>query len=401
MLDGSSFALSEVAKPAASAPGEEVAIALTMTAPEKPGRDYRSRWALQDPEGNVFGSLYAEITVIPASVVGSGVHHADMAFVADHTIPDDTRLPEGETFHKQWRVRNTGARHWGDSFRLVFVEGDLTMARGVASHIVPTTGRDEEVILTVPMVAPSVREGRPTTYQSLWRLQDDRGTFFGAPIWARIISFPSDLNATLGRFDDPAGWYSQLDQRWHEEPLGHGQQTIGAWGCLLTCHAMMLTAYGLPFTPLELNRRLRDFGDNGFHGSNVQFAAPTLLHSGLTKGRNVRSWPDSDIPWSEWTGQNPIARIDQALAAGHIVLAQVDRAPNNAYYHSSAEQHWVILVSRTPDGSDYLILDPITPADQLHNHPISLMRKYGNPAPSRPHEENLRHAIKSALIYRA
>ena len=400
MLDGQSFALAEVAAPAAAEPGQEVEIALTMTAPEQPGRNYRSRWELRDPEGKTFGSLYAEITVVPASPVGSGAQHADMAFVADHTIPDDTRFSEGETFRKQWRVRNTGARQWGDGFRLVFVEGDLAMARGVAAHMVPTARRNDEVILTVPMVAPIARDGQATTYQSLWRLQDDRGNFFGTSIWARIISLPSGLNATMGRFGDPAGWYSQLDARWQGDRLGHGQQTIGAWGCLLTCQAMMLTACGLPVAPPELNERLRTLGTNGFRGSDVQFVAPTHVLPGLTQGKNVRSWPDADIPWTQWTGENPIVRIDQALAAGHVVMAQVDRAPNNAYYHSNTEQHWVILVSRTPDGSDYLILDPMTPAGQLHNQPISLMRKYGNAAPSRPHEENLRHAIKSALIYR-
>ena len=401
MVSRTSFPLAEVASPDAPSPGQEVAITLTMTAPPQAGRIYRSRWELRAPDGEAFGHLYAEITTVPGSTVGSGAHHADMTFVADHTVPDDTRFAEGETFRKQWRVRNTGARKWGDGFRLVFVEGNLPMGRGVASHMVPQTSKGEEVILTVPMVAPLAQNGQPTTYQSLWRLQDDRGNFFGSALWARIISLPAAGNSALGRFGDPAGWYSQLDPRWQAEQLGHGQQTIGAWGCLLVCQAMMLTACGLPITPSQLNQRLRVLGSSGFQGSNVQFVAPTLLLGSLEQGRNFRSWASPDIPWTEWDeGIDPIARIDQALAAGHIVFAQVDREPNNAFYHSNTEQHWVILVTRTPDGDDYLMLDPMTSPTQLRSQPVSLMLKYGNPAPSRPHTENLRNAIKSALIYR-
>jgi murein DD-endopeptidase MepM/ murein hydrolase activator NlpD len=399
MAGKKSYALGEVATSLPAKPGADVTITLPLTAPERHGRVYTSRWQLRDANNRAFGHLYAEITVVPASTVGTGAQHADMAFVADHTVPDDTRVPEGRSFLKQWRVRNTGARQWGDGFRLVFVEGDLQMAAGIASHVVPVARREDEVILSVPMVAPAARNNTATTYSSLWRLQDDRGDFFGTPIWARIVSQPGDVVTPLGRFADPTGWYSQLDPQWADETLGSGQQTIGAWGCLTTCYAMMLTAYGLRVTPADLNRRFRQLGEDGFRGSDVQFNAPPRLLGGLTLGRNLRSWPTPEVPWTEWTGEDPIARIDKAIAAGYTVLAQVDRAPNNAFYHSNTEQHWVILVARTPDGSDYLMLDPITPAGQLQNQPLSLMRKYGNPAPSRPHEENLRHAIKSALIY--
>ncbi|MDT8304766.1 MAG: NBR1-Ig-like domain-containing protein [Anaerolineae bacterium] len=399
MADKKSYALDEVATPVPAAPGSEAVITLPLTAPEQHGRVYTSRWQLRDAAGKAFGHLYAEITAVPASTVGTGVQHADMAFIADHTIHDDTRIPEGKSFLKQWRVRNTGARQWGDGFRLVFVEGDLQMAAGIASHVVPVAKRGDEVILSVPLVAPVARHNLATTYSSLWRLQDDRGDFFGTPIWARIVSQPGDVVSPLGRFADPTGWYSQLDPQWAEETLGTGRQTIGAWGCLMTSYAMMLTSYGLRVTPADLNRRFRQLGEDGFRGSDVQFNAPPRLLTGLSLGRNLRSWPSPELSWTEWTGEDPIARIDKALANGYTVLAQVDRAPNNAFYHANTEQHWVILVTRTPDGADYLMLDPISPVGQLQNQPLSLMRKYGSPAPSRPHEENLRHAIKSALIY--
>jgi hypothetical protein len=73
--------------------------------------------------------------------------------------------------------------------------------------------------------------------------------------------------------------------------------------------------------------------------------------------------------------------------------------PNNSLYDSNIEQHWVILVKRTPSGDDYLILDPVIPAEQVLDQPRSLMVKYGNRMAGRSNEENLRHALKSALVY--
>lgn len=80
-------------------------------------------------------------------------------------------------------------------------------------------------------------------------------------------------------------------------------------------------------------------------------------------------------------------------------MAQVDTKPNNGLYDSNMEQHWVVIVKRTPGGDDYLILDPIIRADAVQSQPLSLMTKYGNRIPSETHEVNLRNAIKSTLVY--
>jgi hypothetical protein len=272
------------------------------------------------------------------------------------------------------------------------------MARGVSSHIVPTAAKGEEVVLTVPMTAPAAVGGRPTTYQSSWRLQDDRGNFFGKPIWAKIIATASGQQTAFDLFSNPAGWYSQKDPQWSDHQLGHGQQSIGSWGCLMTCFAMMLTAYGRSTNPAELNQELK--GNEtalGFNGSSVQFIAPTAVLPGLRQGRNLRSWAQPEVPVTVWQdGADPIQRIDLALAAGQAVIAQVDFQPID----SNIDQHWVIIVQRTPGGDDYLIVDPIVPADQVSDQPRSLMRKYGRADASQSNEVNLRNAIKSALIYR-
>jgi hypothetical protein len=238
-------------------------------------------------------------------------------------------------------------------------------------------------------------------------LQDDHGAFFGDPVWVKIVTTPglppvdgAPAGTALGRLlNDPASWYSQLDPRWSNVVVGHGLQNMGAWGCLLTCMAMALTAYGARFNPAELNERLKTEGDAGFRGSNVEFRAPLVVSPSLKPIRNLRSFEEPVIPFTDWTGEDNIARIDRALAAGFVVLAQVDMKPNNSLYDSNIEQHWVILVKRTPAGDDYLILDPVVPAEQVLDQPRSLMVKYGNRQGGLSNEENLRRAIKSALIY--
>ena len=409
MMSATEFDLRSVAAPTPVPSGGETEIRLTMTAPAQFGRVYRSRWQLRDPGGVAFGHLFAEITVIPAPP-SAAARPAAMTFLRDQTIPDGTAFVSGADFHKQWAVRNAGERHWGSGFRLVFVQGDAQMARGVTAHVVPEARPGDEVILSIPMTAPPARDGRQTPYSSLWRLQDDRGAFFGDPVWAKIVTTPgvvavdgqppANAGTALGRLlNDPSAWYSQLNPAWSGINVGHGPQRIEAWGCLMSCMAMALTAYGARFNPAELNERLKREGNNGFIGSNVQFIAPTLALTGMRQGANLRSFADSPIDFTVWTGEDPLARIDRNLAAGTIVLAQVDTRPNDGLFNSNIEQHWVIIVKRTPALDDYLILDPVVPADQVRDQPRSLMLKYGNRVAGRSNDENLRHAIKSTLVY--
>lgn len=407
MTTTTSFDLAAVASPMPVAPGGETEIVLNLTAPEQFGRIYRSNWQMRDPQDNAFGHFYIEITVIPAppSAAARSVH---ATFVADHSVADFTPFAAGTDFNKQWLVRNTGGRQWGSGFRLVFVQGDEAMARGVMAHIVPVAKPGEEVVLTVPMTTPAARNGLPTLYQSTWRLQDDRGATFGDPLWVKIHATPGQSavdgqpsgGTPLSRLlNDPSAWYSQLDPRWAKTPVGHGQQRIESWGCLLTCMAMALTAHGARFTPAELNERLKTEGNDGFVGANVQFRGPTKVLTGLRQGENVQTFERSPVSAAVWTGEDQIKRIDRNLAAGAIVLAQVDTQPNNGQYDSNIEQHWVILVQRTPGGDDYLMLDPVVPAGKAGEQPKSLMLKYGSRQPGRSHEDNLREAIKSTLVY--
>ena len=381
-----------------AAPGETAVFTLNLTAPERDGRIYRSFWQIRDPQGEAFAHFYVDITVVPAPPVGTSARTPDMAFVADQTIPDFEQIVAGTDFNKQWRVKNTGTRQWGDGFHLVYVEGDFEMGRSNASHVVPVAKPGDEVILTVPMTAPQGKQGN---VYSVWRLKDDRGNFFGDPLWAKIVvttavSDPVTATTPLSRLlADPSMWYSQVDPRWRGDQLGYGRKTIGTWGCLMTCMAMALSAYGTRLNPQELNQKLKNMPSNqgGYkqNSSVTQFDAPAFV-GGLRFNNNVQSWPDKDVPWARWTGENPISRIDQALARGYIVVAQVDTRLNTAV----VDQHWVVIIKRS--GDDYQIIDPLTPPNAA-NRITSLKARYMNHIPSESAETNLRNAIISTMVY--
>lgn len=89
------------------------------------------------------------------------------AFVADVTIPDNTKLEKGQDFTKTWRVKNTGSEAWPANTVLAFSgEGtQLAAVKEVAVGKVVEPG--QEVQIDVPMKAPA-EDG---TYRSIWTLK--------------------------------------------------------------------------------------------------------------------------------------------------------------------------------------------------------------------------------------
>jgi uncharacterized protein affecting Mg2+/Co2+ transport len=106
----------------------------------------------------------------------------NLAFVADVTIPDDTRIPGGTTFTKTWRVRNTGNVAWTNGFKLVHVKGEAmtnNRERGV-----PTVAPGQEAEISIEFTAPT----RPGVYFTDWQLRDAQGNLFGDVLFTRIIA---------------------------------------------------------------------------------------------------------------------------------------------------------------------------------------------------------------------
>lgn len=383
-----SYALEEVASKATVNPGENVEISLEMTAPVTPNRRYFTDWQLKDPQGGLFGDIIwlRLVTTAPLPkaeekpVTGSaGVNNSK--YIDDHKIPDGTPIQEGTSFTKQWVVKNNGDLPWTSAYRLVWVGGESRMA-GAMSHLVPAAQPGEEVVLSVPMIAPPAR---PEAYTSSWRIHDEQNQAFGDTFWVKIQS-----TANVDGFGIRP--YSQNDPQWKTHKLGHGPKTLGEFGCLLSCMSMMLTGFGETYTPLSLNNVLltRPAGQ-GFDGSNVYFLAPAYLIDHIKFYDNWMPLPNTGATFAKHDA-NLLSRIDQEITAGQAVILQVDTDPTDPYTYGT-EQHWVFALAK--QGNDYLVLDP------TDGRPVSLLTRYGYPGRNQPSEQALKETIKSALIFRS
>jgi hypothetical protein len=134
--------------------------------------------------------------------------------------------------------------------------------------------------------------------------------------------------------------YSQMDPRWKDDSLGlDNSTTIGKFGCLLTCMAMVADGFGNDVTPQSLNEKMKVAG--GFQGALVM---PAVLPNVLPGVRYHKYIQCKNPP-------APIADIDATLDAGLPVIVEVDYSPA-----PGMQNHWIVLYDR--QGDDYLIQDP-------------------------------------------
>lgn len=108
---------------------------------------------------------------------------ADADFVADITIPDNTRIERRTPFVKTWRVRNSGSCVWENNVALVFLRGERMNAP--ASVPVAVTAPGATADISVAFVSPD----RPGVYTSTWQLRSPQGILFGKPVFA-VIQVP-------------------------------------------------------------------------------------------------------------------------------------------------------------------------------------------------------------------
>ena len=93
------------------------------------------------------------------------------AFVTDVTIPDGTKLKNGETFTKTWRIRNDGTCDWPEDTVLVFTQGSKlgTPDTVQVGKVVTGTRVDISVQLTSP--------DQYGNYTGIWQLHSSEGNF--------------------------------------------------------------------------------------------------------------------------------------------------------------------------------------------------------------------------------
>jgi len=149
---------------------------------------------------------------------------------------------------------------------------------------------------------------------------------------------------------------SQQDPRWKGKNLGQEQITIGKFGCLLTCMAMVANRYGADETPASLNDKMLAAG--GFMGALL---IPSVMPRAVPQVRFVKYIPCADQP-------APMAEIDATLVAGKPLIVEVDYSPA-----AGLQNHWVVIYEKK--GEDYLIRDPWPYPPETKE--VSLTQRYG------------------------
>ncbi len=381
--------------------GDTADITMPFTAPARAITAY-SDFRFKDPQGNLFGNII--FVRINAKDIGtSGI--LDATAVSDVTIPDDTKMQPGTKFTKTWLVRNTGTQAWGDGFTLRPIKGNAMTNQ--TSVPVPAAQPGQEVQLSVEMVAPT----QGGMHYGDWKIHDPDGNPFGDIMWTRIIVFgaaqvqvsvttsggsnsgtatltvstgtapqvtASSGSATLTvtssmpsasapanpyaniQLQAAAPFFSQRDPRWANNRLGNSSsQTIGTWGCQMTCNAMFAAFKGNDIDPGRMNSIMwnQRIYVQGFY-TPWNAAAQVFPNVNFVRFINY-----------DQRTQQITQLIDQHLAQGLPVLVNVDNNPRTAY--NTGEQHWVLVVHR--NGDDYLMNDPA----EMEPGVTSLMQRYG------------------------
>ena len=124
----------------------------------------------------------------PTSGLAQGCDNS--AFVSDITIPDNTNMTPGQTFTKTWAVQNSGTCAWSTSYKLMFVFG--TALDGTSVAIPQSVAPGAQTQISVNLVASAT----PGKYTSNWKLQNDKGQYFGTYLTVVINVLPATATST-------------------------------------------------------------------------------------------------------------------------------------------------------------------------------------------------------------
>lgn len=119
-------------------------------------------------------------------------------------------------------------------------------------------------------------------------------------------------------------WYSQNDRKWSKEKLGNSDLTIGSHGCTIVSLANLLKFYGLSYTPLEVNQKLKEvkgFAKDKFGNeclviwSKIEKAFPQLKFI-----KRVYNYNNIEVSWWVYARRNPVLVECQVKNYRHWVL---------------------------------------------------------------------------------
>lgn len=153
---------------------------------------------------------------------------------------------------------------------------------------------------------------------------------------------------------------SQRDPRWSRKKLGESEVLIGGYGCLLTCHSMMLQLLNIEQTPDILNETYKNNGV--YHNGN-------LIH--FWSIPNVFPQIKADEYLNFYDKPTPMERIYDYLDRGLPVIVKVDFDVST----SKIEDHFVIIhgYNDEVETKDLLCIDPWTGEEYFFHS------KFGDP----------------------
>jgi len=130
---------------------------------------------------------------ITTSQAGAPATCANLVYVKDVTIPDNTQMTPGQTFTKTWQVQNSGSCAWAPGSKFSLVGGDAMGGQALTLSQAVAAGATTE--LSVPMTAPT---GKTGTISGTWRMSDDKGVFFGDALTVVIVIGGASASSTPG-----------------------------------------------------------------------------------------------------------------------------------------------------------------------------------------------------------
>ncbi len=121
-----------------------------------------------------------------APPTGGALCTASAQFVGE-TIPDGTITNPGSVFTKTWRIKNTGTCPWSNTWKWVYVSGDLM--GGATTYNLPQAAAPGDT-LSVPVVFTAPTDSGQ--YRGYWKIQSPWGMVFGDsgsgnPFWVDIV----------------------------------------------------------------------------------------------------------------------------------------------------------------------------------------------------------------------
>ena len=135
---------------------------------------------------------------------------------------------------------------------------------------------------------------------------------------------------------------SQKDPKWGRKKLGNSNSLISSYGCLLTCHAMMLIYYGHDdLTPDTLNELYKN--KNVYDKDLINFWAASNCFEDIT----------ADEYYNCYNDPCDLSKIDTYLDQKKPVIAWVDFSPKD-----DVPDHFVLIIGKENDS--YLVNDPWT-----------------------------------------